>query len=172
MCIHAALKVLGFQSIIESESKPGGGLFPQRIQASSVIKHEFLMSTVVLCRHMYRVAAGPFGSPLLEVAMEDGGGGGGSAGKEDALPELQTVEAALRHSHYLWQRQSSLSTEAKRISSILDALFRKIGTNATPPSDPVMTSSSPFDGIDPGLALLDEFGLLHHLQDMNNCFDM
>lgn len=170
MCIHAALKVLGFQSIVESESRPGGGLFPQRIQASSVIKHEFLMSTVVLCRHMYRVAAGPFGSPLLEAALES------SAGDADGaalLPEAQAVEAALRHSHSIWQRGSAVSSEARRISSILDALFRKLGAASSLPGEqPVMASSSPFDGIDPGLALLDEFGLLHHLQDMNNCFDM
>ncbi|KAJ6784350.1 hypothetical protein PWT90_11142 [Aphanocladium album] len=172
MCIHAALKVLGFQSIVESESRPGGGLFPQRIQASSVIKHEFLMSTVVLCRHMYRVAAGPFGSPLLEVALEETVGGEEEDAAALALPEPHTVEAALRHSHSLWQRQSPVSSEARRISSILDALFRKIGTSSTPPSDTVITSSSPFNGVDPGLALLDEFGLLYHLQDMNNCFDM
>ncbi|OAA81234.1 fungal specific transcription factor [Akanthomyces lecanii RCEF 1005] len=171
MCIRAALKVLGFQSIVESESRPGGGLFPQRIQASSVIKHEFLMSTVVLCRHMYRVAAGPFGSPLLEVALEKSSSDSGDEG-EAALPEPLEVEAALRHSHSIWQRGSSVSSEARRISSILDALFRKLGTSSPRPGEPAMPSASPFDDIDPGLALLDEFGLLHHLQDMNNCFDM
>ncbi|ATY61420.1 fungal specific transcription factor [Cordyceps militaris] len=178
-CIHAALKVLGFHSIVETESRPGGGLFPQRIQASSVIKHEFLMSTVLLCRHLYRVAAGPFGSPLLEAALESssssiGGArsGGDEAGSAAALPEPQTVEAALRRSHSIWQRGGAVSSEARRISSILDALFRKLAAESPLSGEPVVTSASPFDGIDPGLALLDEFGLLHHLQDMNNCFDM
>ncbi|KAM3516246.1 hypothetical protein MY11210_000005 [Beauveria gryllotalpidicola] len=178
MCIRAAVKVLGLQSIVESESKPGGGLFPQRIQASSVIKHEFLMSTVVLCRHMYRVLAGPFGSPLLEAVLERPSGGVDDYDDDNndadsaALPDPQVVEAALRHSHSIWQRGSAVSSEARRISSILDALFGKLGTKSPPPGESVLTSSSPFDGIDPGLALLDEFGLLHHLQDMNSCFDM
>ncbi|KAF1737246.1 putative transcriptional regulatory protein [Beauveria bassiana] len=177
MCIRAAVKVLGLQSIVESESKPGGGLFPQRIQASSVIKHEFLMSTVVLCRHMYRVLAGPFGSPLLEAVLERRSGGGHDYNEDNdadsaALPGPEVVEAALRHSHSIWQRGSAVSSEARRISSILDALFGKLGTKSPSPDESVPTLSSPFDGIDPGLALLDEFGLLHHLQDMNSCFDM
>ncbi|KAM3433069.1 hypothetical protein NHJ13734_006608 [Beauveria thailandica] len=177
LCIRAAVKVLGLQSIVESESKPGGGLFPQRIQASSVIKHEFLMSTVVLCRHMYRVLAGPFGSPLLKAVLERRSGGGDDYNEDNdadsaALPSPDVVEAALRHSHSIWQRGSAVSSEARRISSILDALFGKLGTKSPPPGESVLTSSSPFDAIDPGLALLDEFGLLHHLQDMNSCFDM
>ncbi|KAM0742552.1 hypothetical protein ACQRIT_002729 [Beauveria bassiana] len=177
MCIRAAVKVLGLQSTVESESKPGGGLFPQRIQASSVIKHEFLMSTVVLCRHMYRVLAGPFGSPLLEAVLERRSGGGHDYNEDNdadsaALPGPEVVEAALRHSHSIWQRGSAVSSEARRISSILDALFGKLGTKSPSPGESVPTLSSPFDGIDPGLALLDEFGLLHHLQDMNSCFDM
>ncbi|PMB70456.1 putative transcriptional regulatory protein C1F7.11c [Beauveria bassiana] len=177
MCIRAAVKVLGLQSIVESESKPGGGLFPQRIQASSVIKHEFLMSTVVLCRHMYRVLAGPFGSPLLEAVLERRSGGGHDYNEDNdadsaALPGPEVVEAALRHSHSIWQRGSAVSSEARRISSILDALFGKLGTKSPSPGESVPTLPSPFDGIDPGLALLDEFGLLHHLQDMNSCFDM
>ncbi|TQV96251.1 hypothetical protein V2A60_003323 [Cordyceps javanica] len=184
MCVRAALKVLGFQATVESESRPGGGLFPQRIQASSVIKHEFLMSTVLLCRHMYRVAAGPFGSPLLDVVLERGGESHGGSGDGDgdgandgadgtALPEPPVVEAALRRSHSIWQRGSAVSSEARRISSILDALFKRLGAQSPAQTgEPVLMSSSPFDGIDPGLALLDEFGLLHHLQDMNNCFDI
>lgn len=188
VCIHAALRVLGFQSLVESESNPGGALFPQRIQATSVIKHEFLTSTVVLCRHMYRVAAGPDKSPLLRVVLAEGEDGDGDAATSgDAapvrvtLPEAHVVEAALRHSRSIWRRSSCVSSEAKRISSILDALFAKLGSSArtsSSPSDVLVSSSSPFDGstappdIDPGLALLDEFGLLHHLLDMNNYFEM
>ncbi|OAA62086.1 fungal specific transcription factor [Cordyceps fumosorosea ARSEF 2679] len=184
VCIRAALRVLGYQAIMEGESRPGGALFPQRIQASSVLKHEFLTSTVLLCRHMYRVVAGPFGSPLLEAVMESTSSGSYGARGDDfdgadddddetLLPEPQVIEAALRRSHGIWQRGSAVSAEARRISSILDALFKKLGTTMSPrASELVLTSTSPFDGIDPGLALLDEFGLLQHLQGMNGCFDV
>lgn len=191
MCIHAALRVLNVQSIVETESRLGGALFPLRVQSSSVIKHEFLMSTVVLCRHMYRVAAGSFGSPLLHIVMDSGrdssgGGGGGGGGSrpfagDNVLPEPHIIDTALRHSHILWQRSSVVSNEARRISSILDALFSKLGdVSSSSIKPPIVTSSTlPLDDgtdeadmVDPGLALLDEFGLLHHLQDMNNYFEM
>lgn len=177
LCVHAAMKVLGFHSIVDAESKPGGAMFPQRIQASSVIKHEFIMSTVLLCRHMYRVAVGPAGSPLLRIALErEDGEGDDGTGEDDssALPEPHVIEAALRHSHGIWRRGVGVSAEARRISSILDALFARLSMSISPPSDifTTATESSPFDGIDPGLALLDEFGLLHHLQDMSSPFSM
>ncbi|KAJ2966090.1 hypothetical protein NQ176_g10309 [Zarea fungicola] len=135
---------------------------------------------------MYRVTAGPFGSPLLHVVMDSGrdssGGGGGSpyAG-DNVLPEAHIIITALRHSHILWQRSSAVSNEARRISSILDALFSKLGdVSSSSIKPPIVTSSAlPLDDgtdeadmIDPGLTLLDEFGLLHHLQDMNNYFEM
>lgn len=145
-CIAAARKVLEIQNMVETESRPGGILSPLWMHTSSIIKHEFLMSTIVLCTHMQRLVFGE-GAP----------GATGDAGAE----EYHEIEAALRRSYHIWTRLKGRSKDATRVTDLLGALFRKMDGGQEG-----LKTTDLMDDVIPDMDILGEFGLFHHLQDI------
>lgn len=155
-CIQAALKVLEYQRIVESETQPNGAFFPMRFILTSIVKHEFVMATMVLITHMYRVA----------IASSKG-----LLGSQDKA-EADIAQAALRQSYDAWIRHSSESKEASKVVSLLRMLFRKL-SDADGQARLQQDAAYEFGMIRPeypDLALLGEFGILQHLQDLNDFF--
>ncbi len=146
-CISAARKVLEVQAIVETESHPGGILSPLWLQTSSIIKHEFLMSTIILCTHMQRLLFG--------------GGAPGVSG-DSGVAEAQEIEDPLRRSYHFWARLKDRSKEAQRVTNLLSALFDKLDRG-----NQGFKTADFMDDVIPDMDILGEFGLTHHFQDIN-----
>lgn len=113
-CIEAALQLLEYQQILDAEQQPGGTLHSIRWPATSTMSHEFLMATVVLSSYMLRVTT--LHSDSLYANSHDGG-------QKDGL---DLIESVLNRSYDIWLRESTQSTEARRVSGLLALLFRKL----------------------------------------------
>jgi Fungal specific transcription factor domain len=53
-CIDAALQTLQHQSTLNQETRPGGQLYQHRWKVSSLINHDFLLATTILCLDLDR----------------------------------------------------------------------------------------------------------------------
>ena len=98
--IEAALQILRYQHLVDEESKPGGRLESIKWSMSSLINHEFLLATSVLCfcaQHRRR-----------EIA---------EAGAEEIADLLGKTRA-------IWIRSASISKEASRASEALRTALR------------------------------------------------
>ncbi|KAJ6437954.1 serine/threonine-protein kinase [Purpureocillium lavendulum] len=154
ICIKAALEILKIQKFVEVETRPNGALFHLRLQFSSVVKHEFLMATIVLVTHMYRLAIGRSSQV---------------PGRWDGA-HRQEVEAALSTSRDIWTRYMVQSIEAARVAKLLDMMFIRLkGTRARQP-DLQEQAALAAQAVDGELAFLEESGLLYYLQDLNSYF--
>ena len=148
-CISAALRILNLQTIIDAGTQLGGHLVSLRLLLSSVVKHEFLMGTIVLTTHLNRKLTN---SPLAVSDERD-----------------SEIETALRRSRDVWIRQSARSAEAARVANMLTRLFGMMKSDGLMDVDTSGLSST-LRPDDPSFALLAQYGLLNHLQDLNGLF--
>lgn len=158
-CVRAALKVLELQSYVDRESRLGGALFPVRLQISSVVSHEFLMATIVVVTHMYRL-----GTPNQSAEAEHM--------QYASVAQRQETEAALEASRVIWLRQSTGSKDAAKVTGILDTLFEMLRGHETgqPQTErnPNAFQLTLFG--DEEANILEGFGLLYYLQDPRFAF--
>lgn len=142
-CVRAALKLLEFQSFVDSESRPDGALFIIRSQLmSSVPAHDFSMATIVVVANMYRLM---------------------SAQDAASMEEREETEAVLRRSHSIWAKHCARSKDAAKVTGVLDALFHKLDSSS---SGAFTSSANPSMLFDKGnMSFLEDFGLLFYLQD-------
>lgn len=125
-CRDAALRLLEFQHILQEKTEPLGQLYHERWRISSLVRHDFLLATSILCSYLQQ------------------------AGDEEAAV-ARTVRAALRKSHDIWARASSSSREAQTAARALRVVLGIAGPAAPTPDarTPCLATPPPPHG-DPG----------------------
>ncbi|KAH8669369.1 hypothetical protein BGZ61DRAFT_364340, partial [Ilyonectria robusta] len=108
-CLEAAMKLLEYHSILYAETQPDASLVPVRWILSSVVAHEFLMATTVLCTYLYRKASS------LPVGIQ---------GEDDE--RCIEIELALSKAREIWVTQVDRSSEARKAVDMLEKLFKKL----------------------------------------------
>jgi hypothetical protein len=98
-CLDACLEMLRLQQILDEETRPGGRLSAMRWRLSSLVKHQFLTATMVLCA-------------LLRSAGE-------------GLQRREEVIAMLKNAQAVWMRSSPASKEAHRAAETVKAVLTK-----------------------------------------------
>ncbi|EED19988.1 fungal specific transcription factor, putative [Talaromyces stipitatus ATCC 10500] len=99
-CIEAALGTLEIQSVLDEETCPEGQLHTVRFQVTSIMNHQFLTATMILCFMLYS---------------------GQTQGRDD---EIRT---ALQRSRSIWIRRSSFSKEAQKAAETVSIVLTKAG---------------------------------------------
>ena len=99
-CLDASLGVLHIQHILDEETLPGGQLHMMRWRVSSIINHQFLTATMILCSLLHR------GETLHR--------------KEEIMTTLRSTKA-------IWMRSSSISREAKKAAETVSFVLARAG---------------------------------------------
>ncbi|KAH8698950.1 putative fungal-specific transcription factor [Talaromyces proteolyticus] len=101
-CLDACLGTLEIQNVLDEETCPGGQLYTVRFRVTSVMNHQFLTATMILC------------SMLCS---------GQTQGREDE------VRSALQRSRMIWIRRSTTSKEAKKAAETVSIVLAKAGVD-------------------------------------------
>ncbi|KAF4625058.1 hypothetical protein G7Y89_g13112 [Cudoniella acicularis] len=110
-CLEAALQLLQIQYTMDEETQPGGVLFEDRWKVSSIVNHDYLLGTTILCVYLdHSLKDGP-SLPLSE----------GSADRE----ARQRVIIALQESYRIWLKSSNSSREAQKAAEALRIVLGK-----------------------------------------------
>ncbi|CAN9184753.1 unnamed protein product [Alternaria alternata] len=104
-CLDAALKLLEYQHMLQEETRPFCQLYQERWRVTSLVNHDFLLATSVLCAYLQQVRG--------ETATA-GAEGGTSA---------DTIRASLQRSYGIWLNSSSSSKEAQKAVSALSVIL-------------------------------------------------
>lgn len=99
-CLDAALGALNMQHILDEETQPGGQLYMMRWRVSSIINHNFLTATMVLCSLVQR---------------------------RQTLQREEEILSTLRRSRAIWLRASPGSAEAKKASDTVNLVIARAG---------------------------------------------
>ncbi|KAJ5969979.1 hypothetical protein N7501_006227 [Penicillium viridicatum] len=97
-CLDASLGMLNIQHMLDEETCPGGQLYTMRFRVTSIMNHQFLTATMVLCSILYR-------------------------GK--ALQREQEIRASLQICRSIWIRKSSTSKEATKAAETVSFVLAK-----------------------------------------------
>lgn len=100
-CVKSALQILQHQSTLDEEMRPGGQLYMIRWRLSSLINHDFLLATTILCLDLDRDMVA--GSP----------------------PQPDVIHA-LHESYKIWLRSSGSSREAQKAAEALRIVLGKV----------------------------------------------
>lgn len=103
-CLEAALGTLQIQHILDEETYPGGQLDIMRWRISSIMNHQFLTATVILCILLQR-----------GQTMERG----------------DEIKAALRTTRAIWMRSSPSSREAQKGVETVSIVLAKTNVEST-----------------------------------------
>ena len=99
-CLDASLGMLHIQHILDEETCPGGQLHMMRWRVSSIINHQFLTATMILCSLLHR-------GQILHR-------------KEDIMTMLRSTRAT-------WMRSNSISQEAKKAAETVSFVLARAG---------------------------------------------
>lgn len=113
-CLDAGLEILRVQQTLDEETRPGGQLQIMRWRVSSILNHQFLTATVILCSSVYR--------------------GQSSDRKAELI-------AALRTARTTWLRSTRASREAHIATRVLNAVLARASDSRT--SDEQSTNIGP-----------------------------
>ncbi|OQE70210.1 hypothetical protein PENNAL_c0120G02272 [Penicillium nalgiovense] len=97
-CLDASLGMLNIQHMLDEETCPGGQLYTMGFRVTSIMNHQFLTATMVLCSMLCR-------------------------GK--TLQREQEIRAALQISRSIWMRRSSTSKEATKAAETVSFVLAK-----------------------------------------------
>ena len=103
-CLDAALRILETQHMLEEETQPFCQLYQERWRVSSLVNHDFLLATSILCFYLQQ-----------------------SHGKVNNATEsarLENIQNSLRRSYDIWLRSSSSSREAQKAAGALSVVLR------------------------------------------------
>jgi len=121
-CLDSALKLLKYQQVLHDETQPWCRLYQERWRISSLVNHDFLLATSILCLYLKHVQNGTLAST-------------------DTLIH-ETIWTSLRTSHDIWLHSSISSKEARSVVNALGVILRNgedprvnSGTEATVPED-------------------------------------
>lgn len=104
-CLDASLGMLNIQHVLDEETCPGGQLYTMRFRVTSIMNHQFLTATMVLCSMLHR-------------------------GK--TIQREQEIRAALQLSRSIWIRRSSTSKEATKAAETVSFVLAKAGDGHKP----------------------------------------
>lgn len=125
-CLDASLGMLQIQHILDEETCPGGQLHMMRWRISSIMNHQFLTATMILCMLLQR---------------------------GQTLQRDEEIRMALRKTRSVWLRGSAGSLEAQKGAEAVSMVLAKFGAE---PRAQAGTSSRIYGGEGPGLTIQDE----------------
>ncbi|KAH6986464.1 fungal-specific transcription factor domain-containing protein [Ilyonectria sp. MPI-CAGE-AT-0026] len=125
-CLNAALKLLEYQHMLDEESQPFCQLYQERWRVSSLINHDFLLATSVLCFYLQQTR------------------GETHDGTEALMAE--TIRASLKRSHDIWLRSSNRSKEARKAAKALSVILRSQNDSS---ADSDMEKNTPLGTMSP-----------------------
>ncbi|CAM1504947.1 Fc.00g025380.m01.CDS01 [Cosmosporella sp. VM-42] len=120
ICLNAALKLLDYQHMLQEETQPFCQLYQERWRVSSIVNHDFLLATSVLCYYLKQTS------------------GERPQGTESSINE--TIRASLRRSYDIWLHSSSSSKEAQKAVQALSVVLE--GHNSSSVDSDVSINSS------------------------------
>lgn len=102
-CLDAALQLLEYQHMLQEETQPFCQLYQERWRVSSLVNHDFLLATSILCSYLQQAR------------------GETHEGAESSM--VKTVWASLIRSYEIWRHSSNSSKEAKRAVKALSVIL-------------------------------------------------
>ncbi|EXK85231.1 hypothetical protein FOQG_10882 [Fusarium oxysporum f. sp. raphani 54005] len=127
--LESALKLLDYQHMLQEETQPFCQLYQERWRISSLVNHDFLLATSILC--FYLQSTKREGMQVSESAPMD-----------------ETILVSLRKSYDIWLQSSNSSKEARKV---VKALTVVLGVSNTSGTDSGFDSSMSF-GVPSGYA--------------------
>ena len=113
-CIDAALQMLELQSTLNQETHPGGRLYHDKWKVSSLVNHDFLLATTILCLDLdHDMTMQPSiqrSKPTKESSKRD------------------SIIQALHESYRIWLQSSRSSREARKAAEALRIVLGKGGS--------------------------------------------
>ncbi|KAF3480259.1 fungal specific transcription factor domain-containing protein [Arthroderma uncinatum] len=98
-CLNAALELLKYQHILQEETQPFCRLYQERWRVSSLVNHDFLLATSILCFYLQKTRGETHeGAEVLQV---------------------DDMWATLRRSYDIWLHSSGSSKEAQKAAKAL-----------------------------------------------------
>ena len=110
-CVDAALQILQLQSILNQETQPGGRLYHDKWKVSSLVNHDFLLATTILCLDLDRDIARQALIQLRDSTEEK--------------TRRDTIMQALHDSYKIWLQSSRSSREARKAAEALKIMLGK-----------------------------------------------
>ncbi|CAG7918507.1 unnamed protein product [Penicillium olsonii] len=98
VCLEASLGTLEIQHILDEETCPGGQLYTMRFRVTSIMNHQFLTATMILCSMLHR---------------------------GQTLEREQDIRAALQRCRAIWMRRSESSKEAKKAAETVSFVLAR-----------------------------------------------
>ncbi len=99
-CLDASLGMLHIQHVLHEETCPGGQLHMMRWRLSSIVNHQFLTATMILCSLLHR---------------------------GQTLNRKEEIMTTLRSTRTIWMQSSSISQEAKKAAETVNFVLAKAG---------------------------------------------
>ncbi|KAJ5753006.1 fungal-specific transcription factor [Penicillium odoratum] len=98
VCLEASLSTLEIQHVLDEETCPGGQLYTMRFRVTSIMNHQFLTATMILCCMLHR---------------------------GQTLEREQDIRAALQRCRAIWMRRSESSKEAKKAAETVSFVMAR-----------------------------------------------
>lgn len=102
VCIDASLGSLELQDLLDRETCPGGQLHTMRWRVSSIMNHQFLTATMILCSLLHRQ-------------------------QRQTRERAEEISAALRKTRMIWMRRSDVSREAEKAAQTVSIVLARAG---------------------------------------------
>ncbi|KAG8169789.1 hypothetical protein KVR01_000534 [Diaporthe batatas] len=112
-CLDACLGTLKIQHILDEETRPGGQLQMMRWRMTSIMNHQFLTATTILCMLLHR---------------------------GQTLHRDEEIKESLQKTRSIWLQGSATSLEAQKGSEIVNMVLAKFGVG--PPAQKVPSLES------------------------------
>lgn len=103
-CIDAALKLLEHQHVLQEETQPFCRLYQERWRVSSLVNHDFLLATSILCSYLQQARSAP----------QD---------EADDPSLVETIWTCLQKTYDIWRCSSSSSNEARKAAKALSVVL-------------------------------------------------
>jgi hypothetical protein len=139
-CLDAAFEILQFQKIMDTDCRPGGRLWSQKWRLwsvswrlSSLVAHDFLLATTILCLDLNQELVSPMHVPTDHITDR--------VRYKSAQPTRTEIVETLTSSYAIWVRESERSHEAQRVATAVSHLLRKANADQqVPPSESLLLS--------------------------------
>ncbi|KAJ5160909.1 uncharacterized protein N7482_007913 [Penicillium canariense] len=132
-CLNAALKLLAYQQMLEEETQPFCQLHHERWKVSSLVNHDFLLATSVLCLYLKQSA--------------------GDTNAQAESPTAHDIRTALNQAYGIWLQSSDTSREAWKAAKALSIVLSQPGPGN------VRHDEQPLSSLDVRGDYFEQFGL-------------
>ncbi|KAL4881188.1 fungal-specific transcription factor domain-containing protein [Aspergillus karnatakaensis] len=133
-CLDACLRSLEIQKVLDEETCPGGQLHTMRWRVTSIMNHQFLTATMLLC------------SLLYHGSMKD-------------VEQVAEIRSALQSTRTFWIRRSSTSKEAEKAAEAVSLVLARTSQNNENANHHLFEGFLPHELLDrePGISTSDEW---------------